>query len=284
MPETVSTRDWSQLPETVISSRGSIRLWQTLRDLVAFRDLFRSFMVRDLKIRYKQTALGVLWIILQPLLTSGIFSVVFGSLGAFAEQGQLERLSFFLAGLVPWMSFASAVSNASASMETNAHLVSKVYFPRLVVPLAYIAGSVIDFLIAFAVLCVMASVAGALSWQLLALMPLLLALQLLWAAGLGILLGALHAQYRDIKYLIPFLLQSGMFICVLMPLSKWPPLVRGLLAWHPMTGVIESYRALLQGTPIPWLLLAQGTALSVAFGIFAVAFFRRRESRLIDLL
>ncbi len=279
-----ASRDWSRMPETVISARRPVMLWQSLRDLFTFRDLFYSLMQRDLRLRYKQTALGVLWIILQPLLTSGIFTVVFGSLRGLSDQGTLGNISFFLAGLVPWMSFATAVSNASASMETNAHLVSKVYFPRMVVPLAYIAGSVIDFLIAFAVLALFAGLAGALDPWLFAVMPLLLLLQLVFAGGLGLFFGALHAQFRDIKYLIPFALQCGMFICVLMPLANWPRAVQVALSFNPMTGVIEAYRALLHGAPVPWWLLGRGAAVALAFLLVAAVFFRRREAKLIDLL
>src|SRR5437867_4264010 len=128
------------LPETIITSDARVRLIQTFRDLWAYRDLFWAFVGRDIKVRYKQTALGVIWIILQPLMTAGLFSVIFSQLGIMRDSNHLDRLLFFMAGLIPWTAFASGVQNASLSLESNAHLITKVYFPRMIVPGAFILG------------------------------------------------------------------------------------------------------------------------------------------------
>jgi lipopolysaccharide transport system permease protein len=267
-------------PETAISSSARVRLLQSLRDLWTYRDLFGAFVARDLKVRYKQTALGVIWVILQPLLTGGLLSVIFRRLGAGVDASALA----FMGALVPWTSFATAVQNASTSMELNANMINKVYFPRLIVPGAYVCGSVVDFVLSFAALLVIAAVSGAFTPWLLVLMPLLLFIQLTAALGLGFFFGALNAQYHDVKYVVPFLLQIGMLATVLQPLRAWSPEVSQILALNPMAAVVETYRDLLSGYALDWPLIAQGAAIGVAFLLGGLWFFRAREARLMDIL
>ncbi|MCC5875753.1 MAG: ABC transporter permease, partial [Candidatus Sumerlaeia bacterium] len=183
--------DNTPLPETIISSRPTHRFRQTLRDLVAYRELFRAFVARDIKVRYKQTALGVIWVLLQPLMASGIFAVVFKQIGAMQEATAMEALLFFMAGLVPWNTFQMAVNSASSSMETSANLITKVYFPRMVVPGAYVVGSALDFFIGLILFLGIGLYAGMPVWWVVLGVPLLLPIQMASAAGIGLFFAAL---------------------------------------------------------------------------------------------
>lgn len=271
--------------ETVISSRASVRFIQTLRDVVQYRELFYAFVKRDLMVRYKQTAFGVAWVVMQPLLTGVIFAVLFGMIsGRFSG---MKDVVFFLAALVPWAPFQNGVQMAANSMEMNANLISKVYFPRLVIPGAYICGSVIDFLITFCVLLIAAAVAGQFTPWLLVMMPLLLIVQCAAGWGLGLFFAALNAQYRDIKYAVPFILQTGMFLTVLIPVSRWKdihPALHFLMTLNPMAGVVETYRAALTDAPMDFSLLARAIIVSFLLLVFGIRFFAAREQKLIDIL
>ncbi|CAN5364245.1 ABC transporter permease [soil metagenome] len=280
---------------TTISSSTRARLLQSLRDLVEYRELFFAFVARDLKVRYKQTALGVAWVILQPLVTGVIFSAVFSAVAA-SKSGGWSTFIFFLAGLVPWTSFQNGVQLASVSMETNANLVSKVYFPRMVIPGGHMLASTVDFLIGFVVLAIAAAIAGAPVGMLLMLMPPLLVMQLVAGCGLSLFLAALNAQYRDVKYAVPFLLQTAMFVTVLVPLSQWRDrqlpfggeILHGalyqILSLNPMAAVIESYRAALLGQPLDMTLLVKGVIVSMLLLAGGIRFFASREKRLVDIL
>ncbi len=280
-PEAVETGD---PPETVVTADAGARLLQTVRDLWRYRDLFWAFVLRDVKVRYKQTFLGVVWIVLQPLVAGGLFGFIFMRLGFMAEAGAVEAVLFFVAGLAPWTSFASAVQNASLSMETHAHLITKVYFPRMAIPAAYVLGATLDYAISFAVLLALAAAAGKLGWGLVLAGPLLLTLQMGFALGVGLFFGALNAQYRDVKYAIPFLLQVGMLLTVLLPLDQWPGPVSSLLAYNPMGAVVETYRALLNAEAVPGTLLLKGTLVALVGLLGGAWFFARREARMADIL
>ncbi len=274
-----------ELPETVISCDGRVRFIQAIRDLWIYRDLFLAFITRDIKVRYKQTMLGVVWVILQPLLAGGVFSVVFRNLGAMQETSATDLLLFHIAGLVPWTTFSTAVTTSSASLETNANLISKVFFPRLVVPGAYVCGSVVDFSIAFTVLMILAAATGKFSPLLILAMPFLLAVQLMAAAGIGLIFSILNAQYRDVKYVIPFALMLGLFVTVPASLDSWKqPLLREILSFNPMAAPIETYRAILTDRPVDWSLLGKGTTSALTLLLAGIWFFRRREARLVDIL
>ncbi|MDX1972291.1 MAG: ABC transporter permease [Candidatus Sumerlaeia bacterium] len=287
--------------ETVISSHPRAQVLQTLRDLWEYRELFWAFLVRNLRVRYKQTALGVIWVVLQPLITGVVFSLIFGLVrGQFVDLGSVL---FFMAALVPWTAFQNGVQMAALSLEQNANLVSKVFFPRVVVPASQVLSTMVDFLISFAALWVLLLVSQQLNplgapLYLLVLLPLLLALQLLPTLGLGLMLSILNAQYRDIKYVIPFVLQVGLFLTVLIPLNEatteglartlgstdLASIVVALLELNPMAGVVESYRAVVQGEPLPWFLLAKGAVISTVLMILGWWTFSSREQLLVDVL
>lgn len=286
----------AQLPITTISSDPRSRLIQALRDLVGYQELFFAFVIRDLKVRYKQTFFGVIWVVLQPLITGVVFAAVFGLI-----RGQFngtQDLLFFMAGLVPWSSFQQGTQMAAQSLEQNANLIAKIYFPRLTVPSARVIASLVDFLIAFSTLIVIAILAGAFDPRLILFMVPLLLIQLTTALGLGIGLSILNAQYRDVKYAIPFLLQLAMFVTVLIPLEGWragdvglgpqwdwlSPYAHMILSFNPMAAVVETYRALLLDGPINGILLAKGTLVSLVLLFLGVRFFVAREKRLVDIL
>ncbi|MGF1572803.1 MAG: ABC transporter permease [Sumerlaeia bacterium] len=297
-PNNANTPNLQQdsLAETVISSRPGVQLVQALRDLVEYRELFYAFVSRNIMIRYKQTALGVIWVILQPLITGVVFAAIFGLIrGQFSG---IDALLFFMAGLVPWTSFQNGVQMAALSLEQNANLVSKVYFPRMTVPASQVISSLVDFLIAYTTLIIIALVGGVFTPQLIGWLLPLLFLQLIAGLGLGLFFSVLNAQYRDVKYIIPFILQLGMFITVWVPLEDWgngkigfgentdwvSPYLYFLLSLNPMAAVVETYRALLAGNAVNLVLLAKGTISALVFFIIGFQFFTAREKRLVDIL
>jgi lipopolysaccharide transport system permease protein len=269
---------------TVISAERHERLRQFLKDLWDYRELFWTFVERDIKVRYKQTAFGVIWVVLQPLFMMGAFSIIFGKIARMPTDG-LPYALFYLAALVPWNTFATALSQSSLSMEANAQLISKVYFPRVVVPGGIICGSFVDFGIGWTLLNGVAIWMGYWHWQLLPLTPFLLLIQACTAFGIGLVLAALNAQYRDVKHAIGFVVQVFMLATpVIYPASRLPLAAQQWMFLNPMAVVVTSYRATLQGVALDPQLLALGLLTSVLYLFLGVWFFRRREARLADIL
>jgi lipopolysaccharide transport system permease protein len=272
------------LPVTVISAERHERLRQFLRDLWDYRELFLTFVERDIKVRYKQTALGVVWVVLQPLFMTGAFSLIFGRIARMPADG-LPYPLFYLAALVPWNAFATALSQSSLSMESNAHLISKVYFPRVVVPGGIVCGSLLDFSIGWIVLNIVSAAYGLWSPVLLFLTPLLLLIQASTALGIGLVLAALNAQYRDVKHTVGFIVQVFMLATpVIYPASKLPPWAQPWLFLNPMAVVIESYRNILKGAPLNGLQIVCSLLSAAACLSLGIWFFRKREARLVDVL
>jgi lipopolysaccharide transport system permease protein len=269
---------------TTISAETTTRWRQLIVDLWLYRDLFISLVERDIKLRYKQTALGVIWVILQPLVTAGAFALIFGKV-AKMPVGNLPYSLFYLSALVPWICFAQSLSAASMSIEGQASMISKVYFPRMIVPCAAVLGTVPDFLIGFAFLNLVAALLGQWSFWLVAVMPVLLLMQLAAAIGAGLFLAALNAQYRDVKYAIPFLIQVGLLATpIIYPLHTLPEWAIRLQALNPMAGVVTAYRWAVGGeTPGLSLLMANAVAAAILLALGSV-FFQSRERRLADVL
>ncbi len=237
-----------------------------LRDLVHYHELLYFLVWRDLKLRYKQTALGVGWVVLQPLLTMSVFSLFFGRLAKVPSDG-LPYPLFALAGLVPWMFFANGLAQSSSSVVASSNLIKKVYFPRLIIPISTILSGMIDLLLSVAVLGVMMAcyripLHGN---AVLALAFLLLAV--VTSLGVGFWLAALNVQYRDVRYVAPFLIQFWMFATpVAYPSSLLSDPWRALYGLNPMVGVIEGFRWALLGThtfPGPMLLVSSLVALVI---------------------
>lgn len=259
-------------------------LWQ-------FRDLLALLAIRDVKVRYKQTAIGAAWAVLQPLLTMGVFAVVFRALLGAGHEPSASGVPYTVStfcGLLPWQLFAHALTASGNSLIDNEKLVTKVYFPRLILPAASVLSSLLDFMISFVLLLGMMLWYGVYpSWHVVAL-PAFLLLGLTTALGLGLWLSALNAMYRDIRYAVPFLVQIGMFITPVVysagsVLPNLPPWGRMLYMLNPMAGVIEGFRwALLGSLPPPPHLLALSTIGVLILFLTGAVYFRRVETQLAD--
>jgi lipopolysaccharide transport system permease protein len=256
-----------------------------LKELWRYRELLWFLALRDIQVRYKQTVLGVAWAVLQPLLTMFVFTIIFGMLAKVPSDGVPYSL-FALVGLLPWQLFAYALTQSSQSLVAEQRLITKVYFPRLIVPLASVVSGLADFAVAFVlVLGAMAVYSVAPTWNLLAV-PALVVFALATALAVGLWLAALNVQYRDVRYVLPFLTQMWMYATpVGYPSSLVPERIRALYGLNPMVGVVEAFRWALLGTGRPPVALMAVSALTVAAllasGLF---YFRRLERQFADIV
>ena len=270
-------------PLTVIEpSRRWVPL--NLRDLWAYRELLVFLTWRDLKVRYKQTLLGVAWAVLQPLFMMLIFTLFFGRLAGIASEGVPYPL-FAYAGLVLWTFFANSVTASSNSLVGNANLITKVYFPRLMMPAGAVVAGIADFALALLVLAGLMIYYGVGLTAAVLMIPVLLFVTVLFALAAGLLLSALNVKYRDIRYALPFIIQLWLFVSsVILPSSAVPARWRWLLALNPMSGLVENFRAALFGRPFDWPGLGLAAALVLAALVFAAYFFRRMEKGFADIV
>jgi lipopolysaccharide transport system permease protein len=262
-------------------SRGWVSLG--LAELWAFRELLYFLVWRDIKVRYKQTALGAAWAIIQPLLTMVVFSLFFGKLASMPSDGVPYPIFSFTA-LVPWTFFATGLTLSSQSLVGSSNLIKKVYFPRLSIPIATVLSGIVDFLLALAVLlCMMPYFERVPTWNVVWL-PLFVLLALCTSLGVGLWLSALNVQYRDVRYVVPFLTQLWLFATpIAYPSSLLHEPWRTVYGLNPMAGVVEGFRWALLGTPglpVPLVLMSTGTALLLLVsGLF---YFRRMERTFAD--
>lgn len=255
-----------------------------LRELWAYRDLLAILAWRDVKLRYRQTALGVIWVVLQPLLAAAIFSVIFGLFARLPSDGAPYGL-FVLAGLLPWTFIAGIVQRAGNSLVAEARLISKVYFPRLLIPLASAAAVLIDLAVGLAVLGLATAASGvAPGWRLLSL-PLFGMLGLLLGVGASLWIAALNVRYRDFAYALPFLIQVWLYASpVVYAGSLVPERWRALYCLNPAVAVIEGFRWAILGSPPPGAAtLAAGALISLALFVGGALFFRRVERGIADV-
>src|SRR5262245_19187077 len=263
-----------------------IRGWRPLdlRELWAYRELLLVLTIRDIKLRYKQTMLGAAWAILQPFLTMVVFSIFFGHLANMPSDG-FPYPVFVYSALVPWTFFANAITSSSNSLVGSAHLISKVYFPRLIIPLSAIGVGILDFAIASAFLLAMMIFYGV-SWTANLLMaPLLLIGTAFTALGVGTCLSALTVAYRDFRYVVAFMVQLWMFVTpVVYPASLVPPQWLWVLYLNPMSGFIEGFRAAFLGSPFDFVGLAISAGVAIILFIAGVAYFARVERRFADII
>lgn len=260
--------------------------WQLIdwRELYEYRDLFYFLVWRDIKILYKQTILGFAWAIIRPFMSMIIFSVVFGNLAKVPSDGVPYPI-FSYAALVPWTYFSGALSGSTSSLLSNVGMLTKVYFPRLVIPMTPVLAKLVDFLIAFALIGVLMVWFGIVpTWNVIFL-PLLVLLMMLTAAGLGMWLSALAIQYRDIRFAMQFAIQLLMYAApVVWPVSLVPAKYRLLYGLYPMAGVIEGFRsALLNTNVMPWDLILMGAISSVIIALSGAFYFRRMERFFADV-
>jgi len=260
--------------------------WLNARELWRHRELLFFLAWRDVKVRYKQTVLGVAWAVLQPALLMVVFTVFFARLAG-VSAGDVPYPLFALAGLLPWTFFATAVTSAGNSVVGSERLITKIYFPRLAVPFAAAGAAFIDFLVALGLLAGVMAVCGvAPSWKLV-VAPLIVAIIALTALGLGTLLAALNVAYRDVRYVIPFLIQVGMFATptiYLQPTGNEGTAVHWLLTLNPMNGLVAAFRASLLGGPIPWADVGVAAALSAALFLGGCLYFRKVEDSFADVI
>ena len=262
------------------------RGWRMLdwRELWAYRELLWVLTARDIKVRYKQTVLGAGWAILRPFITMVIFSVVFGQLARMPSDGYPYPV-FVYAALLPWTFFAAAIGTSGGSLVGSSHLVSKVYFPRLIIPLSSVGAGLVDLLISTGILLLMMLYYGVgWSWNLLAA-PLLLLFVVFTALGVGTLLSALTVAYRDFTHLTPFMVQIWLYITpVIFPVSLVPERWQWLLYLNPMTGLVEGFRAAFLGKPFDLNGLGISFAIAIAVFLVGVAYFEKVERRFADII
>lgn len=266
---------------------GPVSGWQFIdfREIWAYRDLFYFLIWRDIKTRYAQSTLGVGWAIIQPLFFMLVFTFVFGTWAKVDSDGAPYAI-FSYAALVPWVYFGSALTDTTGSLVKNANLLTKVYFPRLIMPLTSALSKLVDFAIAFVLVFILMAWFRIVPTIWILTLPLLIVLMVMTAVGLGTWLTALAVQYRDIPYAMPFGVQLLMMVSpVIYPASIIPDRFQLLYALNPMVGVIEGFRSALLGTnPMPWDLLGVGGAVAIVAVISGAMYFRRLERVFADVV
>ena len=263
------------------------RSWQTLNlaELWEYRELLFFFVWRDVKVRYKQTVLGALWAVIQPLTTTFAFAILFGRFGGMAKQVDGPYALHVFVGMLPWTFFANAVTAASNSLVGSGHLISKVYFPRLIVPVAAIASGLVDFAISFLVLLLMMAIYGVAPSASMLAMPLFLLGTIVTAAGAGILFAASIVTYRDVRYVITFIMQLWLFgTPVLYPITMIPAKWHLLYAINPMAGMVSGFRASVLGGPFPMAVILVSSVSAAVLCTAAVRYFVQVERRFADVI
>lgn len=259
--------------------------WQDLKELWCYRELFYFLTWRDIKIRYKQTAIGVFWAILQPLLTMVVFSVFFGKLAKMPSDNVPYPI-FVYSGLLFWQFFSGAVTDASRSLTNNASLLSKIYFPRLILPISVVATKFVDFFIASLMLIVLMIYYNYLpDLAILFILPLLLVIIFMNSAGLGLLLAFINVKYRDVRYALPFFIQTMLFVTPVI----YSPSLAGSYAWifniNPLAGIINVARAsLFSRSIIDWQSLVVGFLISAILFFLGVITFKKTEPYFADII
>ncbi len=256
-----------------------------LQELWAYRELLYFLTLRDIKVRYKQTALGAAWAIIQPLFMMLVFSLFFGRLARVPSDG-IPYPIFAFCALLPWQLFANALTESSNSLVGNQNLITKVYFPRLVVPISAVLGGLVDFAIAFGILLLMLAYYHIVPTWAIVTLPGFLLLAIMTALGVGLWLSALNVQYRDVRYTINFVIQFWLFATpVAYPSSIVPARWRALYGLNPMAGVVEGFRwALLGKSGPPGALLWVSVTVVIALLIGGLYYFRRMEAQFADIV
>jgi lipopolysaccharide transport system permease protein len=281
------------LPTSAAPAQSALTLirpstgWVTLnlRDLWRYRELIAFLTWRDLSVRYKQTLLGVAWAVLQPFLTMLVFSVFFGRLAGLASEGLPYPLLTYCA-LLPWQLFAYALTESSQSLIANERLITKIYFPRLIIPLAATLAGLVDFAIAFVMLLGLMWYYGVTPTLTVLALPFFIGLALTAALGVGLWLSALNVRYRDVRYTLPFLTQFWFFVTpIAYPSSLVPSGWRALYGLNPMAGVVEGFRwSLLGAGAAPWALVGVSAITSLLLLLSGLIYFRRMERTFADTI
>ena len=274
------------LPETPLIRIRASKRWSAieLREIWAHRELLYFLVWRDLKVRYKQTILGASWVILQPLLMTLVFAVFLGKIARFPSD-KVPYILFLYAALLPWTFFSNAVSTSSHSLIASAHMITKVYFPRSIVPAAAVLVRLSDFIIASVILIVLMVYYNQPFTRGLLLAPLLILQLTLLALGLGLWLSALNVRYRDVGTALPVLLQLWMFSSpIIYPSSLVPQQWRWAYELNPLAGIVEGFRASLLGLDFNWRSLVISAAITIALLVYSTYAFKRLEDEFADVV
>lgn len=269
---------------TIITPHESISLMQILMEVWAYRGLIFAFAERDLKVKYFQTILGPLWVILNPLITVGVMTFVFG-LMIKVPSDDLPYLLFYLIAIICWYAFLGVLNQVTSSLEAQAGLINKIYFPRLVIAGSYVLNGTIDFLVGFTITIFFTFYYSLFNVQFILIMPLLLTMQMAWALGLGLMLAPYNARYRDIKHIIPLILQLYYFANpILYPVTIAPAKIQWLYKLNPMAVIIEAYRSCLNHHPIDWASIMAALVFSLIILAIGALVFTRKEREMVDVL
>jgi lipopolysaccharide transport system permease protein len=282
-PKALTTSALPDEPLVVLQPRRS---WSPIRfqEIWAYRELLYFLTWRDVKVRYKQTVLGAAWAILQPLFMMMVFTIFFGRVAAVASAGIPYPL-FALAGLVPWTFFANAVTASSNSLVGSANLITKVYFPRLIVPAAAMLAGLVDFILAFVLLVGMMFYYRVSLTLNIVFLPVLILLTALFGLGVGTWMSALNVKYRDVRFALPFIIQLWLFVSsVILPSSSVPAKYRWILLLNPMSGIIEGYRSALFGLPFDWQAIGLASLITVTVLLYSTYAFGRVERSFADII
>lgn len=272
-----NNEDWDLVLE---SGRADKHYW---KDLWRYRELFYILSWRDIKVRYKQTVLGAAWSIIRPLLTTIIFTIVFSKIAKLDNPGNAPYALMVFAGMLPWQFFSNALSESSNSLIGNANLITKVYFPRLIIPASSVITSLVDFAISFLILIVMMFWYHYIpSWHIVFL-PVFIILAFLCAFGVGLYLTAVNVKYRDFRYIIPFIIQFGLYITPVGFSSsvigeKW----KSIYALNPLVGIIDGFRWCILGDPMNWGSFIFSVIVILVFLMIGVTYFRKMEKSFAD--
>jgi lipopolysaccharide transport system permease protein len=276
------------LPDQPVVTIQPGKSWSALnlREVWAYRELLYFLTWRDVKVRYKQTLLGVAWAVIQPLFTMLIFTLFFGKLaGIDARTDGIPYPLFAYAGLLPWTFFSNAVTNSGNSLVGSANLITKVYFPRMIVPAAAVGAGLVDLAVAFVMLVALMIYYRVPPTPNILMLPFLVLLATVFATAIGMWLSALNVKYRDIRFALPFMIQLWMFVSpVIYPATILPQKWRWLLDLNPLTGIIEGFRSSLFNRPFNWTALAISTTLTVLSLVYAAYSFRRVERYFADIV
>lgn len=274
------------LPEKPVVVIEPRRGWVSLDlgDLWHYRDLLYILTMRDIRVRYKQTALGAAWAIIQPLATMLILTLFFGRFAGMPSDGAPYAI-FAFAGLLPWLFFSNAVTNSGNSLVGSSNLITKVYFPRMIIPMASVASGLLDLAIGFVLLALLMVYYGVGITVNLLMIPVLVVLTSFLAIGIGMWMSALNVKYRDIRYALPFLIQLGLFATpIIYPASLVPERWRWLIALNPLTGQIEAYRAAVFGHAFDWPLLGISAVLTFGILFYSMYTFLKMERSFADVI
>jgi lipopolysaccharide transport system permease protein len=272
------------LKVTRVSASNKISILEALKELWKYKELIWAFSIRDIRVKYFQTILGPLWLLITPIITVGVMSFVFGLMVKIPSDN-LPYLLFYLLSIIPWQTFIAVLNQTTSCLESHAGLLSKIYFPRGVLGLSYAINSSIDFSVGLTLIILFSIFFKVFTFKILLVAPLLLLIQMCFAIGLGFLLAPLNAQYRDIKHALPFFTQLFYFACpILYPVSLAPAWSKWMYNINPIAVVIASYRSVFSGSPLCLELIFMASIISGLVLLAGLNVFLKKERSMVDIL